>query len=412
MLWNWLHLSDLHLGMDGASWLWPRIEERFFDDLARLHDRVGPWDLVLFTGDLVQRGSQEEFDRLDEFLERLWRRIGSSTQLLAVPGNHDLQRPDLSRPGVDSLQRWAKEHHVPNEFWLNADTPERVLVTSIFENYQNWWGHCRYRPAALHQGMLAGDFSYSHHKSGGSLGIVGLNSTFLQIAPGPYEGQLGLHVSQFHACNKLGDGPRWAGQHDLCLLLTHQPPSWLSSEAQADLRGEIATSKQFAVHLFGHMHESRYVSISEGGSEPRRIWQALSLFGLEHFDRGHSAAARAHGYCAGRLEIRDDATAVLTFWPREARRMQDGTLQLVADSSCNLEQPGEHTTPVIVHRLSERPTSTESSQSPANTATSPGIKADIVEATIRDLKIERTNDPTSVNVHKARARDIVIKKLK
>ena len=409
MLWNWLHLSDLHLGMDGASWLWPRVEERFFADLARLHDRAGPWDFVLFTGDLVQRGTQEEFDRLDEWIERLWRTIGSSTQLLAVPGNHDLQRPDVSRPGAASLRRWAQEQHVPHEFWLNAESPERTLVASIFENYQDWWDRCPYRPAGVHRGMLPGDFSYSHHKRGGSLGIVGLNSTFLQMEPGPFEGRLGLHVSQFHACTEAANGPRWAGQHDLCLLLTHQPPSWLSSEAQTNLRGEIATSSQFALHLFGHMHEARYVSISEGGSEPRRTWQAASLFGLEYFSRSQTAVARTHGYCAGRLEIRDDATAELTFWPREARRMQDGALQLVADSSCYLQQPGEHTAPAVVRLLRQRHPNGESSASPPSES---GINASLVEARIRDLKIERATEPTSVKVHKTKARDIVIRKLK
>jgi 3',5'-cyclic AMP phosphodiesterase CpdA len=54
---NWLHLTDLHLGMAGQKHLWPNIRDIFYDDLRKPHKQCGPWDAVLFTGDLVQRGS-------------------------------------------------------------------------------------------------------------------------------------------------------------------------------------------------------------------------------------------------------------------------------------------------------------------------------------------------------------------
>jgi 3',5'-cyclic AMP phosphodiesterase CpdA len=50
---NWLHLTDLHLGMRGASDFWPTIERDFFKDVGLLTETYGPLDLVIFTGDLV-----------------------------------------------------------------------------------------------------------------------------------------------------------------------------------------------------------------------------------------------------------------------------------------------------------------------------------------------------------------------
>jgi 3',5'-cyclic AMP phosphodiesterase CpdA len=87
---NWLHLSDLHLGMGGEAHLWPNIRDQFFEDLTELHKTCGPWDAVLFTGDFVQRGSKEEFDKLNELLDPLWvhlASLGPTPVLLAVPGN-------------------------------------------------------------------------------------------------------------------------------------------------------------------------------------------------------------------------------------------------------------------------------------------------------------------------------------
>src|SRR3978361_1640460 len=45
---NWLHLSDLHVGMRGQDHLWPNIKSAFFDDLALMHERSGPWQAVFF----------------------------------------------------------------------------------------------------------------------------------------------------------------------------------------------------------------------------------------------------------------------------------------------------------------------------------------------------------------------------
>src|SRR5437016_3134147 len=97
---GWLHLSDLHQGRDGSRVLWPRVRKEFYDDLAWLHEKAGPWDLILFTGDLTQRGAAGEWSELSSTLERLVAFVAelqpdeAEPVLLAVPGNHDLARPD------------------------------------------------------------------------------------------------------------------------------------------------------------------------------------------------------------------------------------------------------------------------------------------------------------------------------
>lgn len=122
---SWLHLSDLHCGMRGQKHLWPNIQEIFFEDLQKLHDICGPWDMVLFTGDLVQRGASGEFDNLNEILAQLWdhlTKLGSYPFLLPVPGNHDLSRPDIKSPAVRLLSKWIDNSDIHEEFWEDADS--------------------------------------------------------------------------------------------------------------------------------------------------------------------------------------------------------------------------------------------------------------------------------------------------
>jgi 3',5'-cyclic AMP phosphodiesterase CpdA len=118
-LFRWLHLTDLHHGMPDQRRRWPNVREIFYEDLAAMHDRSGPWDLVVFTGDLTQRGSAEEFDALSETLDDLWvylGRLGSVPRLLAVPGNHDLVRPKSAvSPVVIGLHQWHSERGARRE---------------------------------------------------------------------------------------------------------------------------------------------------------------------------------------------------------------------------------------------------------------------------------------------------------
>src|SRR5215207_6876344 len=109
---NWLHVTDLHVGMAESAHLWPNIEYKFYEDLEFLIKKeVGPLDAVLFTGDFVQRGDVREYERVDELLQRLWQafaQLKCEPLLLAVPGNHDLVRPahedvKYPNPALDTL---------------------------------------------------------------------------------------------------------------------------------------------------------------------------------------------------------------------------------------------------------------------------------------------------------------------
>lgn len=339
---SWLHFTDLHNGMKEQSWLWPSVREIFFDDLKKLHEKCGPWDLVLFTGDLTQRGSAEEFQKVNELLHQLWehfKKLGSSPQLLAVPGNHDLVRPKRKSAALTVLLQWEKQPEMQEEFWAKKSSPYRKIISRVFKPYTAWWGHQSFRVINIHAGLLPGDFSTTIKKDGATLGIVGLNTSFLQLNDNNYKGKLALHTRQFHeACG--GDGPAWVKQHHACLLLTHHPPAWLNTTSQRYLNEEIKAHGRFVVHLCGHMHETVGKEIEEVGTEIRIIWQGRSLFGLEYFG-GHQDQ-RLHGYTAGRIELRENEGTLL-FWPREAR-LQGGQRNIVPDYSMNLTDD-QHTKP-------------------------------------------------------------------
>ncbi len=328
---SWLHLTDLHLGMAQQDWMLQQVREAFYEDLELQQKTVGPFDLVIFTGDLTYSAKDTEFTALDEFLRDLRRRIVPSDKspspiLVAVPGNHDLTwdidtDPDpLVELPLRNLRRWYVDNDakVQDNLWKNDASVYRKLLKRAFQPYVDWWcrgAHGFAYPSELKDGLLPGDFSGVVIKDGARLGIVGLNSAFLQLRGGMKEGELALHTLQFQAvCG--GNGPTWAKNCDAALLLTHHPGAWLDPKSRDDhLLGNIYSPGRFVAHLYGHMHQGESTRAGAVGSHDRRFLQGTSLFGLETWTGGRED--RLYGYSIGRIDL-DAEPPNFRMWPRRA----------------------------------------------------------------------------------------------
>ena len=326
---SWLHLTDFHFGLEGQDCLWPNLRKPFLDDLAELHKLTGPWQAVLFTGDLVQQGKSEEFRAMQkEVLDRLWQRLdelgSGDAVLLAVPGNHDLFRPNPKEdnPAIDTLLEKDGFQRISAKFWDNPVGTYRRVIQDAFAAYTEWWKGAPYRAKNLTTGILPGDFACTLECGDLSIGIVGLNTAFLQLQGGDYQGKLVWDVRQLHAvCGGAVDD--WLNRHSVCLLLTHQGPDWLTPEARKHGETEIAPAGRFAVHLFGHMHETEISYIKKGGNpDAVRLCQGCSVFGMEYFGEPPKQERR-HGYTVGRIEFSDE-NAHLRLWPRIATNKLNG----------------------------------------------------------------------------------------
>ncbi len=313
---RWLHLTDLHVGMHDQDWLWPRMRDKFFADLKTLCETDGPWDLVLFTGDLVQKGT--EYENLNRIFEKLWRELeqwGPPPKLLAVPGNHDLQWQNTR--DVRLLYHWETDAEFRKEFWQETDNPYREVVNRAFAAYDKWWRDSPWKPDDVQPGWLPGDFFCTFVKDGFKLGIVGLNSAFLQLTKkrlgNSFRGHLAVEPEQFHGVLDGCDGVEWADSHHACFLMTHHPPEWLNQGSQEKLDQEIIES--FDLHLCGHNHETEVFKNPDNAAESTPLrWVGRSLFGLEKISEGQ--LDRSHGYVSGELCSRGDGTTV-RFAPRK-----------------------------------------------------------------------------------------------
>ena len=267
-----------------------------------------------------------------EVLAPLWQtmeQLGSSNvRLIAVPGNHDVLRPDLKRQSaaLRQLLRPNSFHEIEDEFWSDPQSEYRQVINTAFANYFNWHrGSTFCRHSEIHAGILPGDFSVSFAAGTGReplrIGIAGLNTSFLQLSGSDYKGRLVWDLKQIHsACHS--DLPKWVGEHNACILLTHHGPDWLDARSRDVVYPEINPAGRFAVHLFGHMHEGIQRAVAQGGGPLLRQWQAASLFGMEKFGEPPTLE-RKHGYSVGRIEFNDTANTI-RYWPRVAIKDANG----------------------------------------------------------------------------------------
>lgn len=350
---SWIHLTDLHCGSKGFADSWGLVRSKMWPDLLSLIKKLdGELDLVLFTGDLTQSATAAQFNDLNAFLDELWAlfaQAGCSPKLLAVPGNHDLVRPSgellQSSPYNELKDSWAKPYH-QKAFWAAKPVSEsRKLVRKAFANYAAWWNGLAdgRKLKADHEGVLPGDLSATFTKDGITLGLVGLNSAFLQLGDGIEEddGVLDIRPAQLNAACGPKGAAAWIDAHDVNFLLTHHPATWLVDGGSHFVNDVCEGPDRFALHLFGHMHEQRVAELSIQGGQPRRTIQGAALFSLEPW--GGSARPRLiAGYSAGRL-IKQGTGYGYALLPR-LRAQVGGEFRMVKDTSFEYDSPAHEAT--------------------------------------------------------------------
>lgn len=336
---RWLHLSDLHVGIHEQGWLWPNYGSQILADFERIYDKSGPWDLVLFSGDLVNRGTIEEYNKLDDILDGIWStfaRLGCDPKLVTLPGNHDLARSNSMAPELIALENFWKKP----ELQVEAVKPGSVYKSFIderFANYMEW--RTRRIESGLHaapiaNGIFPGDSAYEVNSSDASMGIIALNSTWLQLGAANYKGFLCVDPMQLMQITESNPNS-WLAKHNFNILATHQPSDWLYPSNLETWESEINPTGRFDLHAFGHMHEPETSRTARGGSTGRRAAQSASLFGLEKLSDG--TTQRIQGYAAFQISQLDE-NATIQCWPRVVTKTSDRDRKLAADISQDLEE--------------------------------------------------------------------------
>lgn len=328
---SWLHFSDLHTGMSGSAHLWVQIKAEIIKDVRRHCGAHGAIDLVVFSGDLTQRASVEEFNCVYSDILEMWsvfEDYGIKPYLVVVPGNHDLTRPSGDSSLLTAVDSFRKRPKIREALLYNNQSESRKELIAAFANYESFISRLEDSDIPLvtgKKGVFPGDRSGVIEVNGLRVGIVGLNSAWSHLEHGEFLGKLEFSDLQVHEA--VGsDVVKWTFANHLNLLVTHHPKDWFNSEALKEFSNEVSPLGRFDAHLFGHMHELTNRSYGFGGSQTQREFQAASLFGSEKELDGK--LTRRHGFSIAKVDAEKES---LTIWPRKADLINGGGWRVNVD---------------------------------------------------------------------------------
>lgn len=381
---GWLHLTDIHYGELAHEQAWPRLREMLFADLERLHNLCGPWDIVFIAGNVTRHSSPKEFEALDLSLAQIWDHLGalgSNPSLLAVPGECDRIPLDTDRADALILSHPNEFRDALSGFWFDDASAYRDLVNHSFRNYSSWIERSKFCALVRKQGILPGDFSSRIRLRDKTIGIVGLNTAFIQMTPTTTRESLTLNSAQLNSvCS--GDGPAWLGKNDANILLTHHSAQTLPADARTHFFKEIASPGRFVAHLFGSTSGATATVPNIGDISLARQVPGISLVapsGLINESR-----LKRTGYLAGRMTLDERGEISMRVWPRVAKPHHVGHERLVPDYDHFELCEDQGTLPETVRRA-EMPAALRESQSALDTARlppSPGSRSSIKARTL------------------------------
>jgi 3',5'-cyclic AMP phosphodiesterase CpdA len=238
----YIHLSDIHFGQEkgGEVFIHRDAKARLLEDIDVLVDRLPESKAagVIVTGDIAYGGKPEEYKEAANWLDQVARAARCDiTAIQVVPGNHDIDRAELSHAAKWMLDQIATNGEGKlDEFLSNAR--DRALLYARFTSYIPFAEG--YNCPMDCQGGLASERIVQLTETR-SLRFVGLNSA-LVCKHKDKEGELLLGARQRVL-------PIAAGQE--LVVLCHHPLAWLqdSEDARRFIRSRAR------VFISGHEHK-------------------------------------------------------------------------------------------------------------------------------------------------------------
>lgn len=259
---TWLHLSDFHFSKVQDDQI--RSSEDIIKHLQKMRINIRP-DFIFVTGDVAKEGKQEEYDLYSKnIVEPIVLLFGEGfrERIIAIPGNHDLDR------GVNDA--FNKEKMIRPDLGYFG-TSEKSLASRkiVVDRFKNFIDHSRC--------VLASAFSESNgcflrqQKFGSkSVAIIGLNTAWLCDGEKDY-GALtpGFQLTKAALAE--------AKDADVKIVLGHHPLDWFHSTQQTALKSIFAEHR--VIYLHGHMHKEDGTTHVNGSGEFLSIqagaaWQA------------------------------------------------------------------------------------------------------------------------------------------
>lgn len=261
-----LHLSDIHFGQEtgGQLYIHNDVKEELVEDVAGfVKNEIGsPITGIIVSGDITYSGKESEFQEAGKWLDKLSTAGGcGQTDVYVVPGNHDIDRGQLSEAARIMLEKIKEEGDSALDRCLIREEDKEVLYARL-SSYRSFAEG--YRCPLDLSGGHAGDAFSLELVPDRSIRFLGLNSA-LACSNKDVKGQLLLGAKQRALRNQPGEA---------LVVISHHPMNWFSdaNDAQKYLRRSASVFISGHEHIpytkLDESHEDTILHISAGATIP------------------------------------------------------------------------------------------------------------------------------------------------
>ena len=137
---GFVHLSDIHFGQESGGQLriHDDVKESLVEDVGEVvkHLEAGRATGIIVTGDIAFGGRQSEYAQAATWLDSVAEAAGCDrTSIQLVPGNHDIDRSQITPATEMMLNRIAEEGETALDQFLEVET-DRELLFRRFSAYR------------------------------------------------------------------------------------------------------------------------------------------------------------------------------------------------------------------------------------------------------------------------------------
>ncbi|HHJ18115.1 MAG TPA: metallophosphoesterase [Gammaproteobacteria bacterium] len=260
---NVLHLSDVHFGIADPHGHQEIVVKAAIRKIHEHLEKNSPPDLLLFTGDLAQRGAAEDFKKADQWLDDLLAHEKlTQCQLFFIPGNHEVARP----AGKDMYHRIGLRTCASRGV-IEFKNAKKELTNQPFTEFLRWHKSFRSR----YQNRVLSDWK-EDVLCEFSLINVTINDINILL--------LGVN-SALLSCDDQDEGhlivlPRILNEHfsgvdadrTLIFVLSHHPfeesggERWLAGWSSKELQPVMMRSNGPHLFFHGHVHKQQGSTIN------------------------------------------------------------------------------------------------------------------------------------------------------
>jgi predicted MPP superfamily phosphohydrolase len=230
-----LHITDLHYSSKPKA-ARDRLLQNFINDLKKQE-----YDIILFTGDIVNSGSKGDFESV---FENFIKKIPSSTasNVFYCPGNHDVNRSDERKAITDHIESKVESLDRLNKF-VKQNSED---LEDSFRPLTNYFDFVK---GQLDDEDKFNRFYTSHSRKVNDLdiGIVSINTSWLALGRKDRGGLLFPIVELDAALDDIK-------KCELRILLHHHPIAYLKEFNEFQIEDVIHSN--FDLSFSGHRHKS------------------------------------------------------------------------------------------------------------------------------------------------------------